>query len=509
MSAAPFPPARFVARVVVPVALFGATAALLLWSARGAFGSARVAEVAPVILVEGPAVAGEVAEATFADAIAAPGWIEPSPFAVEVHALRAGVVEETLALEGESVVAGQVVARLERSQELVALSMREAELAAVRATHDDRRARRIAAERALALRTEPRRAQAEAEASVAGACAAREALGAKIAAAKARARAARDLADQRAALIATGSASAGEVRRLALEADALEAEHAALEASRAEAAAALAAAEARLAAARTVLSEAVAETQAVESARALEAEAVALVALAEARRDEARLALDRSEIRAPTDGFLVAPPLATGSAAGPAGDPVARLYDPGRLQVRCDVPARELARLAVGARAEVTVEGLPGAAFGGRVARIVPLGDVAKNTHECKVVLDDPGDSRGVSGDRAILRPDLLVRVRIATPGAVGSDVVPGRERTAVPTAAIRGGGDSAFVLVAVPDGAAARCERRRITAGRVRDDGWTELVSGPPAGDRVVLDPTVSEGSSIRPLERTGETPQ
>lgn len=513
MSNAPFPPARFAARIVVPLALLVSTTGLLLWSARGAFESVRPVEVAPVALVEGSPAAGDVSESSFDAAISAPGWIEPSPFATEVRALRAGVIAETLVLEGEVVAAGQIVARLERAQESIALATRDAELAAARAVLEDRRARRIAAERSLALRTEPRRAEAEAASAVAEARAARGTLEPRIAAARARARAARDLADRNAVLVASGATGPGEVRRLALEADALEAEHAALEASRATADAVLLRAEATLAAARTVLTEAVDETQAVASARALEAESVALVALAEARRAEACLALERSDIRSPVAGAVMAPPLAAGGGAGPSGEPVARVYDPRRLQVRCDVPARELARLAVGARAEVTVEGLPGAVLGGRVARIVPLGDVAKNTHECKVVLDGPDEEAFAPFGGGILRPDLLVRVRIATrEGGAGSDGggadgARGRERTAVPTSAIRGAGAAAFVLVAVPDGARARCERRAVEPGRAREDGWTELLAGPPAGDRVVLDPVVEEGALVSPVERLQET--
>ena len=176
MSNAPFPPARFAARIVVPLALLVSTTGLLLWSARGAFESVRPVEVAPVALVEGSPAAGDVSESSFDAAISAPGWIEPSPFATEVRALRAGVIAETLVLEGEVVAAGQIVARLERAQESIALATRDAELAAARAVLEDRRARRIAAERSLALRTEPRRAEAEAASAVAEARAARGTL---------------------------------------------------------------------------------------------------------------------------------------------------------------------------------------------------------------------------------------------------------------------------------------------------------------------------------------------
>jgi RND family efflux transporter MFP subunit len=499
MSAHPLPPSRFVARVVVPVALLAGFAGLLAWAGRGALRRARPVEVAPVMLVEldGAAVGEDDARSAIpSDAIAAPGWVEPDPAPVEARALRDGVVDAVLVREGARVEAGQVIARLEHAGESIAVSRREAELQAARARLEQRRIERTAAARHLELRTAPRLALAEAEAGVVGSRAALGALVARAGEAEAKARSARDLAERRAALVAGGAAAEGVVRRPAPAAVALARAVVAIEASIGEARAAVAQAEARLHAARTVIDEPVDESRAADAAKAAEAEAAAQVALAEAQLAEARLALARSEIRAPIGGLVLDHPVHAGGATGPKGPPVARLYDPRRLQVRCDVPAREVERLAIGARAEITAEGLRGAVFAGRVARIVPLGDVAKNTHECKVEI--------LAADGPLpdaLRPDLLVRVRIST--SDGGQGPAGFEGTAVPTAAIRGEGDEVHVLVAAPVDGGARCERRRVTVGRARDDGWTELLEGPPAGDRVVLDPLVREGEFVDPRDR------
>src|SRR5262249_60892163 len=71
----------------------------------------------------------------------AAGWVEPRPTPLLVTALAEGVVEQLLVVEGQAVKAGEPVARLVDADARLALDaaladvpLREAELAAARAT---------------------------------------------------------------------------------------------------------------------------------------------------------------------------------------------------------------------------------------------------------------------------------------------------------------------------------------------------------------------------------------
>ena len=83
---------------------------------------------------------------------------------------------------------------------------------------------------------------------------------------------------------------------------------------------------------------------------------------AKAMRDDAALALERTLVRAPSAGLVMARLAAPGSFVGMDADTagVVQLFDPASLQVRTDVPLADAGRLAPGQRAEVQVDALPG-----------------------------------------------------------------------------------------------------------------------------------------------------
>ena len=437
-------------------------------------------------------VASRTAEPPSEGGIQAAGWIEPAPFAVEVRALREGVVAEVHALEGARVEAGDVLATLERADVEIMREQAAAELRVAAADVDARAAVAAAAEQALSRPIEPERRLRVAEQALSEAEALVARLEAEIDEAVLLAREARDAFERKTQLAAGGAAAEGEARRLGMRADALDARTRALEAERPARAARLRAAEAERAAAQ-------AARETLVAARGARDEAVAELAHARAQRElktallsQAELAVARSEIRAPRGGVVLSRSAVPGARAGGEEGALFTLYDPAQLQARCDVAVKDAARLAVGLAAEIRSDALPDARFKGIVTRIVPQGDIAKNTVQCKVLIEDPD---------AALRPDMLVRVRISATAA-GS---PARAETvAVPRDAIRATGDAgdADVLVAVPEGALARVERRRITLGVERDGGWIEVTGGLAAGDRVVLDAAVEADTRIEPVE-------
>lgn len=486
------PRIRLVTRVLVPGLILGVTAALIAYTSWRTFERLPEAAVSPVAIVAS-ASAPRGAEG----GLQAPGWIEPAPFATEVRALREGVVTEVLALEGAQVAMGDVLATLDRGAESIALARREAEVRLADAQVVTAQAAVDAAERTLSLTLEADRMVRDAQSALSEAEAMRAKLDADIAEAEATASEARDEHERKLRLVESGSASAGEARRLGIRVTALSAKVDSLRAERAARDARIVAARGNAESARLARNELVAEKRAHAEARAALDSAHAARAAAAAMRDEAQLALTRSEIRAPRNATVMRRIATPGARVGGDADALFLLYDPAALQVRCDVPLKDAGKLAPGLTADVAVDALPGKTFRGTVARIVPQGDIQKNTVQCKITILAPDPA---------LSPDMLARVRIhASAGPTGSTAQ--GEAVAVPAKALRQReGSRAVVLVAQPDGAAARTIARAVTLGDDRGDGWFEVIDGLAAGDRVVLDEAIAEGTRIAPVESTTE---
>ena len=229
----------------------------------------------------------------------------------------------------------------------------------------------------------------------------------------------------------------------------------------------------------------------------LRAEAMAAAAAgATAERDMKALALERTKVRAPAAGVVMARLAVPGMPAGSMqdGKPLVELYDPASLQVRADVPLADAGRIAVGDRAEIAVDALPNRTLRGEVIRVVHQADIAKNTVQAKVrVLDDaPG-----------LRPEMLARVRIR-PRLGGA--VAGMTRAASRTQAwadvrcidARSGAPRALVVGGLQDGAGTLEARTlEIEGGPV--GGRVHVASGLRAGDLLVVDPAAAPPAGTR----------
>ncbi len=231
-------------------------------------------------------------------------------------------------------------------------------------------------------------------------------------------------------------------------------------------------------------------------------------------RDESALALDRTDVRAPTAGVVMARLVTTGSFVGMDAESAAvvQLFDPKSLQVRTDVPLSDAGRLAIGQTSEVQVDALPGQIIRGRVIRLVQQADIAKNTLQAKVLLENPP---------AGLVPDMLARVRIqlssaasgtaAAAGATGAGASASVARTelAVPESvvaqlAITQDGTRAGtirVVIDVREGVGKIEERAVVCAEVAGADGWTAVFEGLRPGDFVVSadSPETRAGQLVR----------
>lgn len=213
------------------------------------------------------------------------------------------------------------------------------------------------------------------------------------------------------------------------------------------------------------------------------------------------LILERTKVRAPIAGVVMQRLAVPGMIGGGMqdGKPLIELYDPSQLQVRADVPLADAGRVAIGDRAEVTVDVLPNRTFGAEVIRVVHQADIAKNTVQAKVRILDPA---------AALKPEMLARVKLF-PQVGGSGGSINSTDTASSTASSNGT-DTAdhgsfwiredcvdtsstpptVLLIAGLDDGRGTIERRTLGTIGTAERGWRPVASGLRAGDMAVRNP-------------------
>lgn len=260
----------------------------------------------------------------------------------------------------------------------------------------------------------------------------------------------------------------------------------------------LAQAEAKYEAMRREIDEADAEIQVAH----------AEVAAAQAMLREAALMLERTEIRSPAAGTVMArgaePGMRIMTTIGAEGesDSVLRLYDPSNLFVIVDVPLADAAAVHQGLRAEVVTDALPDRVFKGTVALVVHEANTARNTVQFKIALEETDP---------VLKPGMLTRVRIfAEREAVGGDSPKPSERFAVPQTALVRRGDSVVIFLFDPieDSMRGVARSRPVSIESETDDGFVTFVGGALPGERVIVDPpsNLAEGMNVKVIQESKE---
>jgi len=210
-------------------------------------------------------------------------------------------------------------------------------------------------------------------------------------------------------------------------------------------------------------------------------------AVEESRLGLAELAVERCVIRAPIAGVLqIARPKIGESVS--IGDTVARVVDPGSVEIPLRIPSSSRALAPVGARAEAVLRG-GAAVFEGVVSRVEPEDDPDTRTAAVYVEVS--------AGEAPAIAPGAFVEARIKT-GATAP-------RTLVPRRAIRDG----FIMT-VREG---RIELRRVEVdfrhvGRlpetgIDDEDWAVLSTPLERGTLVVIDGAraLVEGQRVEPV--------
>ncbi|GAA6748327.1 efflux RND transporter periplasmic adaptor subunit [Thermus brockianus] len=243
-------------------------------------------------------------------------------------------------------------------------------------------------------------------------------------------------------------------------------------------------AEAAYASARRSLENAEVSVRAQQEALALrEAQLREDLRIQEAALVQARLAvaeaqsnLNKTRVRAPFSGVVLSVAASPGVQVGPTST-LLTLGDSSRYRLVLEVDETEIAQVKVGLPVRVSLEGLPGQTFQGRVEAISPQGETVNNIPVFKVAVSlapDPRFRSGMSADGEIVvreAKDVLV----------------------IPKRAVERGQGGAYVTRLLPDGST---ERVPVTLG-LEDNTRVAVLEGLKEGDQVILSRRGATGSN------------
>jgi RND family efflux transporter MFP subunit len=245
-------------------------------------------------------------------------------------------------------------------------------------------------------------------------------------------------------------------------------------------------AESTLARVARVVEHGIAARQELDDAMARAASAKAGEAQAVAAARRANLHIDRATVRSPLNGVVLKVMRRTGELTdGTAATAIVEIADASRVELVGDAPAQDLMRLARGARATISLTGIPGRTFPGAVSAVSPAVDRTTGLGVVRVALDISGGVPPPVG--------IFGVARIASG--------PARRAIVIPAVALRNAaGPEAEVVICGPD-RVAHVVHVKIGAS-VHVDDLVEVVGGVKPGDQVAVAPVLglAEGDKLEP---------
>jgi len=408
-------PKRALVPVLIPAVVILCTLALIFWSVWPVLRPTRSLKITQAVHVQSLNSLPDSSPLTAKNTrpmstrtVQAAGWLEAEPFYIAATALADGVVEEILALEGDYIEKGQVLARLVDENSMLRLASDEAELLRARASLSESHATLAAAELNWEAPYELERAVSSRRASLAERHAELAQLSALIRVEESMLVQAQE--ELKSIEQAYKGDAAAEIEFITAR-ERADAQLARLEATQAREPilnSAIDRIKSDLRAAERAIDLRIDDRARLDSALASVAHAEALVLLHEAQRDESQLEFDRMTIRAPISGYIQRRLKVPGDKVvrmmdDPYSAHIAHLYDPSKLQVRVDVPLADASEIFTGQQCDVIVEVLADRVFVGEVLRITHEADLQKNTLQVKVHVINPDP---------MLRPEMLTRVK-------------------------------------------------------------------------------------------------
>ena len=232
-------------------------------------------------------------------------------------------------------------------------------------------------------------------------------------------------------------------------------------------------------------------TYAVSVGRVKSAEATILSA--RARLKVAEEVLENTNVRAPFDGIVIKKRAEVGETVSPfgvagqaarEGGAIATIADLTELEVQTEVGETNLAKLAVGMPADITVKAYPERTYAGRLRQIFPSADRAKAIVEVRVAILNPD---------ALVKPEMTASVTFTQRRAEEASPSP---VILVPKNAVTEAGGETIVWV-VTDGTVSR----RVVSVASEHVDRIQIKSGVAPGDTVVVNPPpdLAEGRRVR----------
>jgi len=193
--------------------------------------------------------------------------------------------------------------------------------------------------------------------------------------------------------------------------------------------------------------------------------AQAQVSAAQAQADAARVAIDDTKIRAPFSGTVAGKPMQVGSIAS-AGSPIARIVGTQGAYFEGQVPEEKVRFVAQGRPVVVNIDALPGQSFAGMVQAVSGVGSTVARQFSVRIA---------ISGALGQVKPGMFARGQILVRTVAAAMVVP--------TTAIVRKNDKDVVFVADEGKARAVPVIRGIADGPL-----VQITGALKAGDPVII---------------------
>jgi HlyD family secretion protein len=465
-------PRRWGSRVLLPLALVGGFAALVLWSAWDTIVPPHPVTVTPVRVQTG------AVEVVGQELFRANGWIEPLPRPVDVSVQTLGMyaVREILVNPGDRVVAGKPLMTLDNTRADLELAATRAKHATLLAAADAANADVKKADAAILVAEEAvKLAKAEGAADVSAAAAELARAEAGVRSADLAVSVEEDLFRSKAVTSDVKLRQARQATEVArADRDAFAARHA-----KAKTAATVRAKQAELALTTATADRASLAAKAAGAARDAEA------AQAEVRKAEYEF--EQTKVLAPIDGIVMGLNVRRGMIVGGRDTRpetqgiVATLYDPSRLQVRVEVPVARFALVKRGAPAEIEIEDvLPGKKLAGVVLYDTHQANVARNSVPVRVSIAGAPPSE--------LRPEMIASVRFLAPVSDDKAKSETARRVVIPRRLLLTDGDQPRVWVVDPTSGRAGVRAVELARGeKERQSDAVEITSGLNPTDKLI----------------------